>query len=105
MNKIRKGDEIIIIAGKDKGRRGNVEKVLPGGKLIITNANMITKHVKANPMAGVAGGRVEREAPIDSSNVMLINAETGKGERVGIKVLDDGKKVRFLKASGKTLES
>jgi large subunit ribosomal protein L24 len=100
MQKIKKGDEIVVIAGKDKGKRGTVEQVLSNGKLIVGGVNLVKKHTKPNPALGVAGGIVTKEMAIEASNVMLFNAKSGKGERVGIKQEADGTKVRFFKASG-----
>lgn len=97
MNKIKKGDDVIVTTGKDKGKRGTVSQVLEG-KLIVSGVNVAKKHQKGNPNAGVAGGVVEKEMPIDVSNVLLFNAKSGKGERVGFRV-EDGKKVRFFKSS------
>ena len=99
MTKIKRDDEVIIIAGRDKGKRGTVRKVLDTGKLIVSGVNMIKKHTKPNPQAGVAGGIVEQEAPIQASNLAVFNSKSGKGERVGYRV-EDGKKVRVFKPSG-----
>ncbi len=102
MNKIRKGDEIVVITGKDKGRRGKVSQVLANGKLVVEGVNVAKKHQRPNPNAGVSGGIVEKEMPIDVSNVMLWNAKTGKGDRVGFKVEGEGeqrRKVRVFKSS------
>ncbi|TAM23360.1 MAG: 50S ribosomal protein L24 [Nevskiaceae bacterium] len=97
MNKIKKGDDVIVTTGKDKGKRGTVSQVLEG-KLIVSGINIAKKHQKGNPNAGVAGGIVEKELPIDISNVQLFNPKSGKGERVGVRV-ESGKKVRFFKSS------
>jgi large subunit ribosomal protein L24 len=104
MRSIKKGDEVIVVAGKDKGRRGTVERVLEDDKLVVENINLVKKHVKANPNAGEAGGIVEKEMPIHVSNVMVFNPETGKGDRVGFKILDDGRKVRFFKSNDEVLD-
>jgi large subunit ribosomal protein L24 len=104
MRRIKKGDEVIVVAGKDKGRRGTVERVLEDDKLVVENINLVKKHVKANPNAGEAGGIVEKEMPIHVSNVMVFNPETGKGDRVGFKILDDGRKVRFFKSNDEVLD-
>lgn len=99
MSKIRKGDEIVVITGKDKGRRGKVEQVLVAeGKLIVEGINVAKKHQKGNPQAGVPGGIVEKAMPIDASNVMLWNAKAGKGDRVGYKTEGD-RKVRVFKSN------
>jgi large subunit ribosomal protein L24 len=102
MNKIRKGDEIVVIAGRDKGRRGKVSQVRADGKLLVEGVNVAKKHQRPNPNAGVAGGIVEKEMPIDISNVMLWNAKAAKGDRVGFKFEGEGekrRKVRIFKSS------
>lgn len=99
MEKIKKGDEVIVIAGKDKGKKGTVSSVQVDGRLLVDGVNVAKKHVKANPMAGVQGGILSKEMPIDRSNVMVFNPNTNKGEKVGIKE-EDGKKVRFFRSSG-----
>jgi large subunit ribosomal protein L24 len=104
MNKIRKGDEVVVIAGRDKGRRGTVVKVLEG-QLIVENINMVKRHTKPNPQRQVQGGIVEKEAPIDVSNVMLWNAVAKKGDRVGIRTLADGRKVRFFKSNKEVVDA
>ena len=104
MKRIKQGDEVIVIAGKDKGRRGNVTRVLPDGKVIVENLNVAKKHQRPNPQAGQAGGIVEMERPLDPSNVMVFNATTGKGERVGYRKLQDGRKVRFFRSNGEVLD-
>ena len=104
MNRIRKGDQIIVIAGADKGKKGEVVRVA-GDKIIVQNVNIIKRHTKPNPQAGVAGGIVEREAPIHISNVMLFDSAAGKGDRVGFKVLEDGRKVRVFRSSGEAIDA
>lgn len=104
MQKIKKGDEIIVTAGKDKGRRGNVLGLLDNGKILVEGANLVKKHVKPNPMKGDQGGIVSKEMPLDRSNVMLFNPATNKGDRVGIKALDDGKKVRYFKSNNEVVD-
>ena len=104
MNRIRKGDQIIVIAGADKGKKGEVVRVA-GDKIIVQNVNIIKRHTKPNPQAGVAGGIVEREAPIHISNVMLFNSADGKGDRVGFKMLEDGRKVRVFRSSGEAIDA
>lgn len=104
MNKIRKGDEVIVITGKDKGRRGSVSKVLTDGKVLVDNINMVKKHQKPNPNRGTQGGIVEIEAPIQISNVMLFNPATGKGDRVGVRTLEDGRKVRYFKSNDEVVD-
>ena len=104
MNRIRKGDQVIVIAGADKGKKGEVVRVA-GDKVVVQNINIIKRHTKPNPQAGQAGGIIEREAPIHISNVMLLNTGSGKGERVGFKVLEDGRKVRVFRSSGEALDA
>jgi large subunit ribosomal protein L24 len=100
MRKIKRDDEVIVIAGKDKGKRGKVARVLENDRLIVSGINMVKKHTKPNPMLQRPGGIVEKEAAIATSNVAIFNAETGKGDRVGFKTLEDGSKVRFYKSTG-----
>ena len=104
MNRIKKGDQVIVIAGADKGKKGTVSRVA-GDKLFVENINMVKRHTKPNPQAGQPGGIVEREAAIHSSNVMVLNPATGKGERVGFKVLGDGRKVRVFRSSGEAIDA
>jgi large subunit ribosomal protein L24 len=104
MNRIRKGDQVIVIAGADKGKKGEVVRVA-GDKVVVQNINIIKRHTKANPQAGQAGGIVEREAPMHISNVMLFNSAAGKGDRVGFKVLEDGRKVRVFRSSGEAIDA
>jgi large subunit ribosomal protein L24 len=105
MNKIRKGDEVIVITGKDKGRRGTVVRVLTEDKVVVENVNVAKKHQKPNPNAGVAGGIVEKEMPIHISNVAIYNSQADKADRVGIRTLDDGRKVRFFKSNGEVIDA
>lgn len=104
MNRIRKGDQVIVITGKDKGRQGTVLNVGDDGCLTVETVNMAKKHAKPNPMAGVEGGIVEKEMPIDASNVMVYNPMTNKGDRIGIKTLEDGKRVRYFKSNGEVVD-
>lgn len=104
MRKIKKGDEVIIISGKDKGRRGTVLRVSEDDRILVENANIAKKHVKANPNAGVAGGIIDQEMPLHISNVMMYNPQTEKGDRVGIKTLDDGRKVRYFKSNDEVID-
>ena len=104
MNRIKKGDQVIVIAGADKGKKGEVVRVL-GDKVVVQNVHIVKRHTKPNPQSGQAGGIVEREAPIHISNVMLFNSATNKGERVGFKVLEDGRKVRVFRSSGEALDA
>ena len=104
MLKIKRDDEVIILAGKDKGKRGKVRKVLDNDKVIVSGVNMVKKHTKPNPQAGVAGGIVEKEAPIQVSNVAIFNPGSSKADRVGFKVEGD-RKVRIFKSSGEAIKS
>jgi large subunit ribosomal protein L24 len=103
MNRIRKGDQVVVISGKDKGKRGDVVRVA-GDKVVVSNINVVKRHTKPNPQLGQAGGVIEREAPIHISNVMLFNPATGKGERIGFKVLEDGRKLRVFRSSGESID-
>ncbi|PLA74072.1 50S ribosomal protein L24 [Hydrogenovibrio sp. SC-1] len=102
MNRLKKGDEVIVIAGKDKGKLGSVSQVMQNGKLLVDGINLVKKHVKPNPMSGDQGGIVSKEMPIDASNVALYNPETKKADRVGVRE-EDGVKVRYFKSNGKTV--
>ncbi len=105
MRRIRKDDELIVISGKDKGRRGKVARVLEDGeRLIVAGVNLIKRHTKPNPARNVAGGIVEREAAIHVSNVMLFNPVAKKGDRVGFRVLEDGRKVRYFKSDNEVVD-
>jgi len=104
MQKIRKGDDAIIIAGKDKGKRGTVLKVLENNRVVVENINMAKKHVKPNPNAGESGGIVEKELSIHASNVALYNSATSKADRIGIRVLEDGRKVRYFKSNDEVVD-
>ncbi len=104
MNRIKKGDQVIVIAGKNKGQRGEVTRV-SGESVYVQNVNLVKRHTKPNPQANQPGGIVEREAAIHISNVMLFNAAAGKGERVGFKTLDDGRKVRVFRSSGEVVDA
>lgn len=105
MNKIRKGDEIIVIAGRDKGKKGKVLALVDKGeRLIVGGINLVKKHEKANPNAGKQGGITEKEAPIHCSNVMGFDASTQKGSRIGIRVLEDGERVRYFKSSNQAVD-
>lgn len=98
MQKIKRDDEVVVIAGKDKGKRGTVKRVLEN-RFVVSGVNMMKRHTKPNPMAGNQGGIVEREAPIHASNVAIFNQETGKADRVGFQVKEDGTKVRIYKST------
>lgn len=102
--KIRQGDEVIVISGKDKGRRGRVARVYGDGRVVVENANIARKHQKPNPNAGVAGGIIEKEMPLDISNVMVFNPVTQRGDRVGFRALADGRKVRYFKSNNEVLD-
>jgi len=104
MRKIKKGDEVIVITGKDKGKRGTVVRVSDNDRVVIENVNMAKRHTKPNPQRGEAGGIVEKEMPIQVSNVALYNSGTGKADRVGFKVLEDGRKVRYFKSNGEVVD-
>ena len=104
MNKIKKGDEVIVIAGTDKGRPGTVVRVIDEERILVENVNVAKKHTKGNPNAGVQGGIIEQELPLHRSNVMLFNPATSKGDRIGITTLEDGKKVRVFKSNGETVD-
>ncbi len=103
MRKLRTGDEIIVIAGKDKGKRGQIDAFVGDTKVLIPNVNVAKKHVKANPNAGETGGIVDKAMPLEISNVAIFNAATGKADRVGFKFLEDGKKVRFYKSNSEVI--
>ena len=104
MNRIKKGDHVVVTTGKDKGKRGDVVSV-GGDKVVVSNVNIVKRHTKPNPQANQPGGVVEREAPIHVSNVMLFNPATGKGERIGTKVLENGRKLRVFRSSGEALDA
>ena len=105
MQRIRKGDEVIVTSGKDKGRRGSVTRVYDDGRVIVENVNLVKKHQRPNPNAGAPGGIIEKEGPLDPSNVMLFNPATKKGDRVGFRTLGDGRKVRYFKSNGEVVDS
>ena len=104
MNKIRKGDEVIVRTGKDKGRRGTVLQVFDDERVLVEGINIAKKHVKPNPNAGEQGGIRDQAMPLDISNVLVFNPKTKKGERVGFRVEDDGSKVRVFRASGEVVD-
>src|SRR5690606_14453478 len=105
MNRIKKGDEVIVIAGKDKGRRGTVLRVFDNDRVLVENVNIAKKHQRANPNAGVPGGIIEKEVPLHISNVMLFNPASEKGDRIGIRKLADGRRVRFFKSNNEVLDA
>jgi len=105
MKKIKQGDEVIVTAGKDKGRRGTVLRVYADERILVESVNIAKKHQKANPNAGVPGGIIEKEMPLDISNVLVFNPATSKGDRIGIRQLEDGRKVRYFKSNGEVLDT
>lgn len=105
MRKIKRNDQVIVITGRDKGKLGRVNLVLPDGRLIVSGVQMIKKHQKPNPQLGVAGGILEKEAPIQVSNVAIYNPATKEADRVGFKILEDGKKIRVFKSSGEAVDA
>jgi large subunit ribosomal protein L24 len=104
MLKIKRDDEVVVLAGKDKGKRGKVRRVMDDNRVVVAGINMIKKHTKPNPQAGVAGGIVEKEAPIQVSNIAIFNPQTSKADRVGIKVEGDTK-IRIFKSSGEAIDA
>jgi large subunit ribosomal protein L24 len=105
MNKIKKGDQVIVTTGRDKGKRGTVARRVDAEHIVIEGVNVVKKHVKPNPLKGTTGGVVDKTMPIHQSNVAIWNAAAGKGDRVGIKTLADGKKVRVYKSSGEEIKA
>ncbi len=105
MNKIQKGDTVIVLAGKDKGKRGTVSLRVDEDRVVVDGINMVKKHVKPNPMKGTTGGVVDKTMPIHQSNVAIFNGATGKADRVGVKLLEGGKKVRVFKSSGLAIKA
>ena len=105
MNKIRKGDQVIVLTGRDKGKRGAVTLRVDDDHVIVEGINMVKKHVKPNPLKGTTGGVIDKTMPINQSNVAIYNAATGKADRVGAKILADGKKVRVFKSSGEEIKA
>ena len=104
MRKIRKGDEVIVLTGRDRGKVGEVLQILPDGRALVNDVNVVKRHTKPNPNKGQQGGIIEKEAPIQISNVALYNPETKKGDRVGMKTLEDGRKVRYFKSNGEVVD-
>jgi large subunit ribosomal protein L24 len=109
MSKIRKGDQVVVIAGREKGKRGTVLRVFPTGRVLVEGVNRVKKHQRPNPMKGQTGGIVDKEAPLHISNVMLVNPATGKGDRVGFRFLEAhggaaARKVRFFKSNGEVVD-
>lgn len=105
MRKIKRDDDVVVLTGRDKGKRGKVNRVLPDGRLIVAGVQTVKKHQKPNPQMGVPGGIIEKEAPIQASNVGLYNPATKKADRVGFKSLDDGRKIRVFKSNGEAVDA
>jgi large subunit ribosomal protein L24 len=105
MEKFRKGDAVVVIAGRDKGKRGAIIRRLDGEMLLVEGVNRVKKHVRPNPMKGDQGGIVEKEMPIHQSNIAHFNSATQRADRVGVRVLDDGRKVRVFKSNGEQIEA
>ena len=104
MNRIRKGDTVVIMVGKDRGRQGTVLRMLPDNRVIVEGLNLVKKHTKPNPQAGLQGGIVEREAPLALSNVQIYNPATQRPDRIGFRTLEDGRKVRFFKSNQEVID-
>ena len=104
MNKIRTGDQVIVIAGKDKGKQGSITKIISNGRCYVSGVQIVKRHTKPNPNAGIAGGVVEKEASIDISNISIYNPSTKKADKVSIETLEDGSKVRVFRSSGKEIK-
>ncbi len=104
MEKIKKGDDVIVLCGKDKGKRGSVLRVLEDERAIVEGINTVKRHTKANPNAGVTGGIIDKDLPINVSNIALFNPISKKGDRVGFKTLEDGKKVRYFKSNNEVVD-
>jgi large subunit ribosomal protein L24 len=104
MRKIKKGDQVIVLTGKDKGKQGTVLRVIDDAKVVVENINMVKKHTKANPAQGQAGGILDKEMPLEISNVAIFSPITGKGDRVGFTTLEDGRKVRIFKSNGEVVD-
>jgi large subunit ribosomal protein L24 len=108
MQRIKKGDDVVVLAGRDKGKRGSVLRVVIGKRgqrrALVDNVNLVKRHTRGNPQSGEAGGIIEKEAPINLSNLALVNPATGKGERIGYKTLEDGRKVRYFRSNGEIVD-
>lgn len=105
MRKIRKGDQVVVLTGKDRGKRGTVLRVLAGDKVVVENVNVAKRHTRPNPLRGTAGGIVDKEMPIHVSNVGVLNPVSKKADRVGVRVLEDGRKVRYFKSTGEMVDA
>lgn len=104
MNKIRKGDQVYVLSGRDRGKRGTVLRVYPDQRVVVEGVNLVKRHTKPNPQLGTAGGIVEKEAPLQAANVALYNPATQKPDRIGFRSLEDGRKVRFFKSNGEVVD-
>ncbi len=104
MRKIKKGDQVVVLAGKDKGKQGSILRVIDDAKVVVENVNLAKKHARGNPMKGEPGGIVDKEMPMDISNVAIVNPVSGKADRVGFKILEDGRKVRIFKSDGEVVD-
>lgn len=105
MNKIKKGDQVTVLTGRDRGKRGVVLRVYPDNRVVVEGINLVKRHTKPNPQAGIGGGIVEKEAPLQASNIALLNPVTQKPDRVGFKSLEDGRKVRYFKSNGEVVDA
>jgi large subunit ribosomal protein L24 len=105
MRKIRKGDDVIVTAGRDRGKRGTVLRIVDTEHVLVEGANRVKKHQRPNPMKGITGGIIDKEMPLHISNVALYNPGTRKADRVGIRVLDDGRRVRYFKSNGEVIDA
>ncbi|HEY4732463.1 MAG TPA: 50S ribosomal protein L24 [Gammaproteobacteria bacterium] len=105
MKRLRTGDDVIVITGKDKGKRGRVARILPNGRVVVDNVNLVKRHTKPNPNRGISGGIVEKEMSLHSSNIALFNPVSKKADRIGFRVLEDGRKVRYFKSNDEVLDS
>lgn len=103
MERLVKGDQVVVTVGKDRGKQGEVLRRIEGGKFVVQGINLVKKHTKPNPALGRTGGIIEKEMPIHGSNLALLNPASGKGDKVGFKILEDGRKVRVFKSNGETV--
>jgi large subunit ribosomal protein L24 len=104
MQKIKRDDDVIVVTGRDKGKRGTVTRLMTDGRIYVSGVNMVKKHTKGNPQMGQPGGIIEKEAPIQASNIAIYNSKTSKADKVGFKMLEDGKKVRVFKSNGEAID-
>lgn len=105
MRKIRKGDDVVVTTGRDKGKRGTVLRIIDAEHVLVEGANKVKKHQRPNPMKGITGGIVDQEMPLHVSNIAIFNPQTKKADRLGVRVLEDGKRVRFFKSNGEVLDA